>query len=162
MNISTLKDILAVLAPIAVIVGVIIALIQLRNQSRLRQFDTVMHVYSTFGDEAFQRHFQRVLSWQYTTSQQFEKEAKPEDLVSMWVVAVLFENIGLLYKRKLVPLNLLDDLLSGPLIRAWERSEPIAIGMRVDLNLPQMWEWFELLYKEMRDRMERLATIGHA
>jgi len=162
MNISSLKDFLAILSPVAVIVGVLLALIQLRTQSRLRQFDTVMRVYSTFGDESFQRHFQRVLSWKFTTSQQFERKAKPEDQVSMWVVAVLFENIGLLYKRKLVPLDLLDDLLSGPLTRAWERSEPAAIGMRLDLNLPQMWEWFELLYKAMRGRLERLADKGHA
>ena len=162
MNISSLKDFFAVLSPVAVIVGVILALIQLRTQSRLRQFDTVMRVYSTFGDESFQRHFQRVLSWKFTTSEQFERKAKPEDQVSMWVVAVLFENIGLLYKRHLVPLGLLDDLLSGPLTRAWERSEPVATAMRTDLNLPQMWEWFELLYKAMRGRLERLATKGHA
>jgi hypothetical protein len=34
--------------------------------------------------------------------------------------------------------------------------------MRVDLNLPQMWEWFELLYKAMRRRLERLAPKGPA
>jgi hypothetical protein len=41
------------------------------------------------------------------------------------VVSVFFENMGLLLKRGLAPVDLLDDLLSGPLLASWPKVKPV-------------------------------------
>jgi len=63
MFLDNLRQILGVVSPLAVAVGVFIALLQLRNQHRLRQIDTVMRLYSSFGQDPFVRHFHRVTNW---------------------------------------------------------------------------------------------------
>jgi hypothetical protein len=156
-----IKDVLSVASPIAIIIGIIIAVVQLQSQARLRQFDTVMRVFATFGEDAFQHHFQRVANWKFKSYKEFVAKSTKQDLVSWWVVGVLFEMMGLLYKRNLAPLDLLDDILSGPLTRAWERSEPIVLGMRMDLHEPQLAEWFEFLYKAMQKRLAKPARARH-
>src|SRR3990167_8036710 len=116
MSFETFHQILDIAAPVVAIVGVIIALVQLHNQSRLRQMDTVMRMFSSFGSETFLHHFERVMNWEYDSYESFKKKATEDDNVSLMVVSVFFENMGLLYKRRLAPLELLDDLLSGPIV----------------------------------------------
>ena len=113
---DNLKQILGVVSPLAVAVGVIIALLQLRNQHRLRQIDTVMRLYSSFGQDPFVRHFKRVTDWTFETYEAYLEKGTEEDYISLTVVTVFFEGMGLLLKRKLAPIDLLDDLLSGPII----------------------------------------------
>jgi len=59
VNVQAIKDILAIASPTAFVLGIIIALVQLRNQTRLRQFDTVTRIFATFGEDSFQRQ----MSW---------------------------------------------------------------------------------------------------
>src|SRR3989304_8199179 len=156
MLLEFIQQVFAAAAPLAVTVGVIIALLQLRNQNRLRQIDTVMRLFSSFGQESFLHHYRRVTTWKYDTYKAFQKEAGEEDHMSLMVVSVFFENMGLLYKRKLASLELLDDLLSGPIISAWRKVKPIWVGRRAEYNQPQWSEWFELLSEDMAKRLANL------
>lgn len=158
MSLDAIHQVLDIAAPLAIIIGVVIALIQLRNQSRLRQFDTVMRLFSSFGQESFLHHYGRVMNWEYDTYESFKKKATEDDNVSLMVVSVFFENMGLLYKRGLAPLELLDDLLSGPIISAWRKVKPLWVGRRVEYGQPQWAEWFELLSEDMVKRLARLES----
>ena len=103
-----------------------------------------------------------MVNWKFKTYKQFVANATKEDHLALWVVGLLFEMMGLLYKRNLAPLDLLDDMLSGNLIRAWERSEPAILGMRQALHEPQVGEWFEYLYRAMEKRLAKIARERHA
>lgn len=156
MLIEQIRDLLTLATPIAVIGGVMVALLQLRNQNRLRQIDTVMRIYLTFGTEWFVRHYRRVTNWEFNTFEKFQEKATEDDYMSLFVVSVFFENMGLLFKRKLAPLDLLDDLLSGPVISAWSSAGPIWVGLRAKYGQPQWAEWFELLNNVMRAQLQKL------
>jgi hypothetical protein len=143
-------------APLAVIIGVIIALFQLHSQNRLRQIDTVMRLFSSFGQESFLHHYRRVTTWKFDTYEDFQKNAGENDHVSLMIVSVFFENMGLLHKRRLAPLDLLDDLLSAPIINSWRKVKVIWAGLRAEYDQPQWVEWFELLNNAM---VERLAWL---
>src|SRR3972149_2068852 len=158
MLLEFIQQVFAAAAPLAVTVGVIIALLQLRNQNRLRQIDTVMRLYSSFGQEAFLRHFERVTSWSYDTYEAYRENSTPDDQISLMVVGVFFENMGLLLKRRLAPLALLDDLLSGPILLAWPKARPIWVGLRAQYNQPSWAEWFEFFYDAMVKRMAKPNT----
>src|SRR4030067_1499034 len=115
MIVDTSQRILSIAAPLAVLIVVLIALLQLRNQHRLRQLEIVMRLYASFGQEGFIRHYRRVAGWKYKTYAAFRKRNNPDDYVSLLVVGVFFENMGLLLKRKLAPIELPDDPAFGPL-----------------------------------------------
>jgi len=151
-----LKQILAVVFPLAVAIGVVIALLQLRNQHRLRQIDTVMRLYSSFGQDPFVRHFRRVTNWDFETYEAYLEKGTEEDYVSLTVVTVFFEGMGLLLKRKLAPIDLLDDLLSGPIPLAWPKAHPIWVGFRTHYGVPAAAEWFEFLHDAFVRRSGRV------
>jgi len=153
---NDLKELLAIVTPLAVAVGVIIALLQLRNQYRLRQIDTVMRLYSHFGDDSFVRHFNRLTNWDYQTYEAYLEKRTEDDYISLTVVTVFFEAMGLLLKRKLAPIDLIDDLLSGPILLAWPKAKPIWVGFRTQYGVPAAAEWFEFLHNAM---VQRLANL---
>ena len=156
MSFDVIQKALATAAPLAVIIAVIIALLQLRGQNRLRQFDTVMRLFTSFGQDSFIRHYRRVTTWKYDTYEAFKKKATEDDHVSLMVVSVFYENMGLLYKRRLAPLELLDDLNSAPIISSWQKVKPIWVGLRAEYGQPQWVEYYEMLSDAMVERLTRL------
>ncbi len=159
MLVDILQRVLSIAAPLAVTIGVIIALLQLRNQNRLRQLEIVMRLYSTFGQESFICHYNRVAAWGYDTYEQYREKGSEEDATALLVVGVFFENMGLLLKRELAPIDLLDDLLSSPILESWPRVRPIARGMREEHGHPAWFEWYEFLYDSMAKRIAELEGI---
>ena len=168
MSFAAFQQLLAVAAPLAITLGVIIALLNLRNQYRLRQIDTVMRLYSHFGEDTFVRHFNRVTNWDFDTYEAYLEKRTDDDYISLTVVTVFFEGMGLLLKRKLAPIDLIDDLLSGPILLAWPKARPIWVGFRVQYGVPAAAEWFEFLYHAMAERLAKLERkkpkpqTGHA
>lgn len=158
MVLDAIQQVLTVGASLAVIIGVIVALMQLRDQARLRQLEIVMRLYASFGEEGFTRHYQRVANWKYKTYAAFRKRATREDQVSLVVVGAFFENMGLLLKRGYASIELLDDLLSAPILEIWPKSKPIWVGLRNKHDHPAWAEWFEYLYEAMAARKERLEA----
>ena len=82
--------------------------------------------------------------------------ADAEVLAAGYSVGVFFEGIGVLVKRKLVNMDLVDDLLSSDIVSTWEKMKPLAEGIRKRFAHPQALEWFEYLCNEMKKREQKL------
>ena len=115
-----------------------------------------MQLFDRFDDEAFQRHYQRLSRWTYRNLDEFERRAREADWIALYSVSAYFENMGVLYKRRLAPIELLDDIMSGPLTTGWRKAAPIWEGYRRKHNRPMMAEWFELLATDMEKRLARI------
>ncbi len=156
MTLDDLRQIVTVLAPMAIIVGVLVAIVQIRDLRRVRQMETVMRLFDRFDDEDFQQRFQHLMRWKFRNLEDFERRAREDDWVTLNTVTVFFESMGTLYKRGLAPLELLDDLLSGPITSCWGKIGPLWIEYRKKRDRPMMAEWFELLATDMEKRLARL------
>ncbi len=148
----TLTDLAAIVSAVAVLLGVGVASFQLRNFVQLRQIDLVIRLYSKFGEAEYQRAYSRALSWQFKDFEDWDHHASAEDQAVLYTVCLFFEDMGLLLKRKLAKIDLLDDLLSTAILETWEKLEFIIQGERKKRSRPQFWEWFEYLYKAMKER----------
>jgi hypothetical protein len=81
--------------------------------------------------------------------QDFEKRAA-------WLsVAALFEEIGVLIDKKLADIDLVSDLFSTPVIAGWEKVRNVVKDERIHRKRPQIWQWFEYLYNEIREHEQR-------
>lgn len=150
---------LSALANLSVIGGIVLGLLQLRAIARQRQEDMVLRAFEPFLDPAFSRAFWQVQAWKYTTFAQFDAEATLEDRVTLDVVSVQFETMGLLYKRGLAELDFLDDLMAEPTLMTWNRIAPIVYGFRAKANVPGWSQWHERLAVDLD---KRLTELGEA
>jgi hypothetical protein len=137
--------------------GVLLAatyyVLQIRHQSRLRQTDLVMRLYSTFGSKEFQDAWTRIESIEFKNYNEYVKKCGLGDYAQC---ATFFEGIGVLLQKKLIDINLVDALFGVPLKFMYERMKPIIEGNREQLHNQRVFEHFKYLYNEMQKREQKL------
>ena len=151
-----------VLASASVIAGVIYYTFQIRHQTRLRQTDLAMRLYSTWGSKEFRDMVIEVQSLQFKDYEDFVKKygpwlSKPGFAqTAIFVVSTYFQEIGTLLHRKIIDINFLYDIFGSTAIKLnWEKVKPIILGLREQFNDPRVFGWFEYLYNEVKKREQR-------
>jgi len=154
LDISSLS---AIIAAIGVMIGVVLTVLEVRNWVNTRQTDLVIRLYSTFGSDEIQEAWERIQTREFKDFDSYRKEYGLQDVNK---VGWFFEGLGVLLHRKLIDISLVDDLFSSPVKRAWEKLKPVAEGERNQTNRPQIWEWFEYVYNEMKKREQEGVKSG--
>ncbi len=150
---------LSALGSIALIIGIVVGILQLRSLATQRQEEMVIKSYAPFTDEAFTQAYWRVQSWDFATYDAFRAQAKVDDWATLDLVATFFEMMGVLYKRKLAKLDLIDDLMAGSLLVTWQKLAPLIEGYRVTASVPDYAQWFEHLARKLDARLTSLGEV---
>jgi len=149
-----IPSISAIVAAIGVIIGVVFAVLQLRDLVKTRQTDLIMRLYSRFGSEGFQKTYEKILVGDFRSLHDYREKYG----MAGWVtVGTFFEGIGVLLYRKLIDIGLVDDLFTSPTKMAWNRMKDSIIEARKEYGQPTIFEWFEYLANEMKKREQQLA-----
>jgi type I site-specific restriction endonuclease len=150
-------QVLSALASLALVLGIGIGLLQLRGLAKQRQEDMVLRVYAPFFDPAFSRAYWQVQTWKFTTFEQWDAEATLDEKAALNVVRMLFETMGLLYKRGFAKIDFMDDLLSSSTLITWNKIAPIIYGYRAKANAPDWSRWHEALARALDKRLTELG-----
>jgi hypothetical protein len=68
------------------------------------------------------------------------------------LLGTYFEGLGMLVKKGLIDVAMVDDLFAGRIIWFWEAWEKIAKGARAFLQDPQLYDSTEYLYNAIKAR----------
>jgi len=136
-----------------VIIGVILTVLQLRDLVRTRQTDLVIRLYSTMGSSGFQEVWEKTRDRPCESLKSYETQYGLKEVNQ---IGIFFEGIGVLLRRKLIDIDLVDDLFTAPVKIHWERIKSLVTDYRKERNLPTIFEWFEYLYNEMQKRGQTL------
>jgi hypothetical protein len=148
-----IQTISIVIASASVVLAAIYYVLQIRHQTKIRQTDLIMRLYSIYGSIEFQEAFWKFMNREYKDFDDYEKQYGWAETV---VIGTFFEGIGVLLKRKLTNIQLVDDLFTTPIKLSWERMKPLVDDGRKHWNSPAAYEWFEYLYNEMKKREQQL------
>jgi len=127
-------------------------ILQIRHQNRMRQTDLVMKLYSQFSSLEFQKVWYEVLKREAKDYYDYEKKY---GFTEYSAIDIFFEGIGILLKRKLIGIELVDDMFTTPVKWTWEKMKDITLEWRKVRKAPEIGEWLEYLYNEMQKREQR-------
>jgi hypothetical protein len=157
-----ITEISAVVAAAGVLVGVVYYILDMRHQSKVRQTDLVMKLYSELGSKEYLEAYPAFFTLDFKDYQDFRNRypkflvVDTPTFVSFNMYCYFFEGVGILLHRKLIDIELVDDLFSIAIKDDWDKVRPIVEGFRKEMGWPQFWEWFEYLYDEMKKREQKL------
>ncbi len=144
------------LAALGILVASIYYTLTVRNQTRTRQAQLFMQIYSVFRTEEFQDNITDIFSWKWNDYDDFRKKYGPTTNPKAWralgSVAGYFEGIGLMVNKKLIDISLVENLMSTHIIYFWEKINTLSIELRREFNSPQLDMWKEYLYNEIKKR----------
>jgi len=151
------------IASAGVFAAAIYYILQLRHQSRMRQTDLVVRLYSAFsGKELQEAYFETAYGFEFADYDDFMKKyrmpAKP--ILPLWQIGKFFDGVGVLLRRKLVDIGLVDDLFHAEATIIWKKVKPLIEGRRKELNQPTLFGWLEYLANELKKREQRGAKSG--
>ena len=158
-----LLEFAALMQAVGIIVGVVVALLQIRDINKTRKADLFMDLYATFKSKEHARDYLEILfkhSWR-DFDDWMEKYGPDRNLeaMSLWIsVPSYFEGVGILLRKKMIDIALVDDLLSSEILMLWEKIAPVVKEYRARMNRPQLWEYFEYLYEQMKQREQKLSS----
>jgi len=147
-----ITDISAMVAAAGVLVGVVYYILDMRNQSKMRQMDFIMRMPSSFiGREAFEA-LATVMKTEFKNYDDFEEKCG----IKARQVGGWREDIGLLVKRKVIDISIVAERYSvNP---SYEKLRPwIEEGRRRASN-PKLYEYFEYLANEENKYYQQLAS----
>jgi len=145
-------EISAVIAAIGVLVGVVYYILDMRHQTRMRDTDFIMKLYSQFNSLEFQKMWSEVLR---RDAKDLDDYHKKYGMAEFGAVGLFFEGIGILLERKLIDMELVDDMFSTAIKWSWEKMRDMVFEFRKVRNRPEILEWFEYLYNEMQKREQQ-------
>jgi len=163
-----IASISAVVAAFGMIVGVVFAVLEIRNLARQREIEVetrqaqlFMQIYDHYYTEDFLGDENEILfKWKWKDFDDFWKKYGPETNVeafNKWdSLETYFKGVGVLVKRKLIDLDLVKDLMGTSIILHWEKSGSIIKEFR-RRHWPQAYQWYEYLYNEMKKKEQQLA-----
>ena len=144
-------EISAIVAAAGVLVGVAYYILDMRNQSRMRQMDFIMRMPSSFiGREAFEA-LATVMKTEFKNFDDFEEKCGIEARqVSGWC-----EDMGLLVKRKVIDIGIVAERYGvNP---SYKKLRPWIEETRKRNNNPKLYEWFEYLANEEKKYYQQPA-----
>jgi hypothetical protein len=150
-----IQSISIVIAATSIVVGVIFAVLQLRNAMKQRRTEILMNLYSRFGSAEFANALDRIRTSEYKDYHEYVKRYGVADLFQ---VGSVFEGLGFLLHRKLVDKDLASLFTSSESLITWEKIKPIVEDARRQLGQRKVGEyipklvWWEYFYNEVKKR----------
>lgn len=156
-----IASISAVVAVGGVIIGVVLAYLEIRNLVKARRTDVVMRLFASFSTKEFQEANSVVLNSRFEDYDDFvEKygsfESRKPIHIAIAMIAQFFEGLGVLVHRKLVDISLVMDLYA--IGWRWKKLKPLVEELRIQMNEPRVMAWFEYLYNEEKKREQTLQA----
>ena len=134
---------LTAVSTVAVLLGVIVGVRELRHFSRVREADVIRAISEKVANPEFVKNFTLIAKMNAKTYD--EIEGKPEE-IAMITWLTFMEGLALAVKRGIVPLDVVDDYWHGTIRTVWTKCEPVLLSYREKYNFPEIGEWTEYLY----------------
>jgi len=157
VDIVLLQTVSIIIASAGVFIAAVYYVLQIRHQNKMRQTDLVMKLYSQFNSLELQKIWYEVLKREAKDYYNYEKKYGWAEATTL---GLFFEGIGILLKRKLIDIELVDDMFTTPIKWTWEKMKDMTFEWRKVRNQPEIFEWFEYLYDEMKKKEQQPTKIG--
>jgi hypothetical protein len=147
IDISTLQTISIAIASAGVFAAAIYYIIQIKHQTKLRQTDLIIRLYSFTGSKGFLEALDKVKDREIGSVDDYKE--RYGSLVEINQLLQVFAELGMLLKRKLIDIDLIDDLIGQrTVLAAYEKLDPLNEAYRKEQGIES--DSFDYLYNEMK------------
>lgn len=139
----------------AVILGIIFGILNLRNFQKMRKREAAILMLNSFQTAEFARGLLLVFSLSDETEKTVIDALPKEDYLAFYILLGTWERLGILVYHNEIPLDLVDEAFSGPILIAWQKLEAFIFQFRKDVKRESGFEWFQWLAERLLEREQK-------
>lgn len=132
-----------------VIVGVLFAVVQMRQNRLQRRELAAIELFRFFGNPDFTRAFNRVLLLPNGLTAEDVRQNKQGLENEAMLISSTMENIGVMTHQRIVPFTVVNHLIGASGIILWTKLKPWATFLREETDNDFIFEWFEWLVTQL-------------
>ena len=143
----------AIVAAVSVVVGVIFAIIQMRDAAKTRHTELIIQLNPALkvNINDVNEALPKIWNLEFKDYKEYLKNyGEPLSDKAFYIITGYYDGLGFLLSKRLIDNDIIEYFVGGAVTSNWEKLKPIIIGMRKDKKLPELFEWFEYLYEEMK------------
>jgi hypothetical protein len=158
------------IASVGVFLAAIYYIFQIRHQTRIRQTDLVMRLYSTLSSKEFEEAWYKVYNLEFRDPTDYLKKygslsGETPTNIALSIVFNFFEGVAVLLHKKLADIDLIYDLFGTRIIATWDKFAQISeeVKKQIEKELPiakRSFLWVGYLYNQMKKYEQRGARNG--
>ncbi len=143
-------------ASAGVFIAAIYYIFQVRHQSRLRQTDVLVRLFSNMIDRDWLEAWEKVRDRENLDYAEYKEKY---GFVEANQIYLFYDQLGRLLQKGLIDFHLLP-IETGQVSDAWEKLSPILEGSRKKFNEPRLGSGFEYLYREVKKKEQTSVPNG--
>jgi hypothetical protein len=151
-NLSTLADFAEILGAIVVIGGVAFAVIQIRLFRRQRLDVASIELLGAFQNPDFTKAYTFLVELPDGLRAEELRQSHANAEALAMVASFTVESVGVMVYRRIVPIDLVEELMGGAVISLWRKLEVWVHTLREEQNRPDTHEWFQWLAEQLAGR----------
>jgi len=161
MDLSTFVQIAQIVAPTVVGCGVLLGVFQLREFQRNRRVLAAVEVVHSFRNAEFNRALRLVWALPDGLTAEQLRARGPELEDAAILLGTTIESVGVLVYRRVVPIDIVDELMGDAIVAFWPKLSLWIAEMRKVQGRESVYEWFQWLVERLKERQRRTADGAH-
>ncbi len=162
IELSTIRDFVAIFGVLA---GFSYYVLTVRNaqknqkqQLETRQAQLFMPLFETYRNREFRSQIEEILKREWVDPVDFNEKygrSNSDAFATRVAVSSYFDGIGVLLRKDLVEIGMVNDLIGNSIIDVWERVGVHFLETRKRTNNPFIYTDFESLYNQIKNFREQ-------
>jgi hypothetical protein len=143
----------------AVVVGLIFAVVQLRQFRRVQEREAGLELLRSYQTQQLARALLLVFELPDELSKTEVETRAGSDIATLCALLTTWEILRILVHPEQVDLSIVDYFISGPKVLYWRKLRRYVEQQRLELHRDTIWEWFQWLAERMLERESATPPI---
>jgi hypothetical protein len=150
-NVQFLASVAEILGGVAVVFGISFGFVEFRRYKAKERREAAASLARSFQTPELAATLRLMVELPEPISMQQYRELSDAEKNLIWLLFCSIESIGILVSRGDLPIELVDDFFSIPVIEGWRKLSPYVLELRRETDSPQTWEWYQWLYDRLTE-----------
>jgi hypothetical protein len=153
-DLETLANLAEVFGTLTIIGGLLFAVIQIRQYRQQLRETATLELMNKFQTPEFAQAFRILRSLREDVPSSELKANNPETEEAAMFVCSVFETIGVLVFRRILPFQVVEDLTGGAIVLCWRKLRTWIEEIRVETSNERVFEWFQWLVERCAEQQQ--------
>ncbi|MFN0149528.1 MAG: hypothetical protein ACKVU1_02320 [bacterium] len=162
MDMIRVVQVAQIAAPFVVGGGIVLGIVQLREFQRQRRAAAAVELVHSFRNVEFNKALRIIWAIPDSETATALRARGTECEEAAILVGTTVEVVGVLVYRRVVPIEIVDDLMGDAIVGFWPKLRDWVEAMRREQDRESVYEWFQWLVDRLETRERRRTRGAHS
>ena len=158
-NVQFLASVAEILGGVAVVFAISFGFVEFRRYKATEQREAAASLARSYQTPELAATLRIVLELPEPIGLQQYRDLSDAEKNLIWSLFCSMESIGILVSRGDLPIKLVDEFFSIPIIEGWRKLSPYVEEFRRETDSPQAWEWYQWLHERLAEHHKTLPRV---